>query len=185
MDIITILLIAIGLSFDTFAVSVSTGLAITKIRFWQAVKIAITLAFFQALMPFFGWLFGKQVEHLISNYDHWIAFGLLLILGIRMIYESFKKDEVDKSFNPLNSTVLIGMAVATSIDALVVGVSFAFINMNIYWSVFLIGAVTFLVAMTGILFGKKVGGNHGKRMEIIGGLILIGIGVKILISHLI
>lgn len=120
-DIITILLIAIGLSFDTFAVSVSTGLAISKIRFWQAVKIALTLAFFQALMPFSGWLFGKQVEHLISNYDHWLAFGLLFILGIRMIYESFRKDKEDKSFNPLNSTVLIGMAVATSIDALVVG----------------------------------------------------------------
>lgn len=184
MDIITILLIAIGLSFDTFAVSVSTGLAISKIRFWQAVKIAITLAFFQAAMPFLGWFFGKQVEHLISNYDHWIAFGLLSILGIRMIYESFQKDKEDKSFNPLNTSVLIGMAVATSIDALVVGVSFAFINMNIYWSVILIGAVTFLVSMTGILFGKKAGGNHGKRMEIIGGLILIGIGLKILISHL-
>jgi len=83
-------------------------------------------------MPFLGWLFGKQVEHLISNYDHWIAFGLLSILGIRMIYESFQKDKEDKSFNPLNTTVLIGMAVATSIDALVVGVSFAFMNMNIY-----------------------------------------------------
>lgn len=82
-------------------------------------------------MPFIGWLFGKQVEHLISNYDHWIAFGLLFILGIRMIYESFQKNKEESNFNPLNATVLIGMAVATSIDALVVGVSFAFINVNI------------------------------------------------------
>ena len=135
-------------------------------------------------MPLFGWLLGKQVEQLINNYDHWIAFGLLAILGFKMVYESFKNDVVKSTFNPLRLTILIGMALATSIDALVVGVSFAFINMNIYWSILVIAVVTFLVSMTGILFGKKVGGRLGKRMEVIGGLILIGIGLKILISHL-
>ncbi len=184
MDFITIFLIAIGLSFDTFAVSVTTGLTISHIRFWQGIRIAIILAFFQALMPFIGWLIGKQVENLISNYDHWIAFGLLSILGIKMIYESFSKDEENKKFNPLIIWVVIGMAVATSIDALVVGVSFAFIEINIYWSLLIIGFVTFLVSMIGMLLGKKVGSKLGKRMEIIGGIILIGIGLKILLSHL-
>ena len=101
-----------------------------------------------------------------------------------MVYESLKNDNEKSTFNPLRISILIGMALATSVDALVVGVSFAFINMNIYWSVLVIATVTFLVSMAGILFGKKVGGRLGKRMEVIGGLILIGIGLKILLSHL-
>ncbi len=184
MDFITIFLIAIGLSFDTFAVSITSGLTIKNIRFWQGVKIAITLAFFQALMPLIGWFFGKQIESLISNYDHWIAFGLLALLGFKMVYESLSNEKENSNFNPLDPLILIGMAIATSIDALVVGISFAFINMNIYWSILIIGTVTFIVAMIGMLFGKKVGGRLGKRMEIIGGFILVGIGLKILLSHL-
>jgi putative Mn2+ efflux pump MntP len=119
-----------------------------------------------------------------SNYDHWIAFGLLSLLGFKMAYQSFAKNEENRSFNPFKLIVLIGMAIATSIDALVVGISFAFINLNIYLSILIIGVVTFLVSMSGILFGKKIGGKLGQKMEIIGGLILIGIGVKILLSHL-
>ena len=186
MDFITLLIIAIGLSFDTFAVSVSTGLTICEIRLWQAVRVAIVLAIFQAAMPLIGWILGTQVASYINEYDHWIAFGLLTILGGKMIYESFKEKEEEKKFNPLKLTVLIGMAIATSIDALVVGVSFAFFkDLNIYWTILIIGAVTFLVAMIGMLFGKKVGNRFGTKMEIIGGLILIGIGLKILISHVI
>ncbi len=184
MDFITILLIAVGLSFDTFAVSITTGLTIKHIKFWQGVKIAFTLAFFQALMPLLGWIFGKQIESLISNYDHWIAFGLLALLGLKMVYESLSNEKENSNFNPLDPLILVGMAIATSIDALVVGISFAFINMNIYWSILIIGVVTFIVSMIGMLFGKKIGGKLGKRMEIIGGLILIGIGLKILFSHL-
>jgi putative Mn2+ efflux pump MntP len=184
MDLITILLIAVGLSFDTFAVSVSSGLTIRQIRFMQAVKIAFTLAFFQSLMPLIGWMVGSQFSGPVVNYDHWVAFGLLSALGLKMAYESFKKDNEKSNFNPLNLAVLLGMAVATSIDALVVGVSFALIEVNIYWTVLVIGVVTFLVSMAGMLFGKKVGGKLGKRMEIIGGLILIGIGIKILLEHL-
>lgn len=181
MDFITILLIAIGLSFDTFAVSVSTGISIYAIKFHQAMKVAFILSFFQSLMPFMGWFIGKQVQHLISNYDHWVAFGLLFLLGLKMIYDSFKNESGRKL---INLTFLIGMALATSIDALVVGISFAFMDTNIYWSILIIGVVTFLVSMTGIFCGKEVGGKLGKRMEILGGLILIGIGFKILISHL-
>lgn len=184
MDFITLIIIAIGLTFDTFAVSISTGLVANHIRFWQATKVAVTLAFFQALMPFIGWFIGTQVKHLISNYDHWIAFGLLAIIGIKMIIESLKKEEDKKDFNPFKPSVLIGMAIATSIDALIVGVSFAFIKVNIYYSVGIIGFVTYVVAMLGMLFGKSAGKWFGKKMEIIGGLILIGIGVKILLEHL-
>ena len=185
MDYISLILIAFGLSFDTFAVSVSTGIKITYLKFKQALKIALTFGFFQALMPLIGWFLGVQIESYISNYDHWIAFGLLAILGLRMIYESFSKEENNTSANPLNPVILIGMAIATSIDALVVGVSFAFMNMNIYLSVAIIGLVTFLVSMVGMLFGKKVGGKLGKRMEIVGGIILIIIGLKMLFSHII
>jgi len=183
MDFFTLLLIAIGLSFDTFAASVSTGLAVNHIKFWQGVKVAIILAFFQSLMPLIGWFAGKQIASLISDYDHWIAFGLLGALGLKMIYESFVQEEKQDEADPLRFTILIGIAIATSIDALVVGVSFAFMEMNIYWSVFVIGAVTFLVSMIGMLFGKQAGGWFGKKMEIVGGLILIGIGIKILIEH--
>ncbi|MEI6764954.1 MAG: manganese efflux pump MntP family protein [Bacteroidota bacterium] len=184
MDLLSIILIAIGLSADTFAVSVSTGLVVNNIRFWQGVRFALVMAILQTLMPFAGWFAGSQVASYISNYDHWIAFGLLSVLGIKMILESFKKDKEESSFNPLKLTVMLGIAIATSIDALVVGVSFAMIQMNIYLSILIIGFVTFLVSMIGMLFGKKVGSRFGKRMEIIGGIILIGIGVKILLSHL-
>lgn len=184
MDFITIFLIAIGLSFDTFAVSVSTGLSLNSIRFWQAVRIAVLFAFFQALMPFMGWLLGKQIEQMLSNYDHWIAFVLLLILGLKMIFESFKTETKKNDLAFPKPSILIGMAIATSIDALVVGISFAFISINIYWSILIIGFITFLVAMLGMLFGKTVGSKFGNKMEFFGGLILIGIGLKILLSHL-
>ena len=177
------ILIAIGLSFDTFAVSVSTGLLINHIKFWQATRVAFILMIFQSLMPFAGWFTGRQIQHILSNYDHWIAFTLLAILGIKMIYESLKREEGKRTFNPLKLTVLIWMAIATSIDALIVGVSFAMININIYLAMLIIGFITFLASMLGMLFGKKVGGRFGKRMEIVGGLILIGIGTKILIEH--
>jgi len=184
MDLITIFIIAIGLSFDTFAVSVSTGLSVNKIRFSQGVKVAFIFAFFQALMPFIGWFIGKQIEKLISDYDHWIAFGLLLVLGLKMIYESFNNES--KSNAPIfpKLSLLIGMAIATSIDALVVGISFAFIQFNIYWAILIIGLTTFMVAMLGMLLGKTVGNKFGRKIEIIGGLILIGIGLKILFSHI-
>lgn len=184
MDIITIFLIAIGLSFDTFAVSISTGLVIKQIKFKQALKIAFVLAFLQTLMPFIGWFAGKQIFSLIKSFDHWLAFILLSILGVKMIFESFKKEEEKKNFNPLKLSVLLGMGIATSIDALVVGVSFAFIRTNIWLAIAIIGFITFLVAMLGMLFGKNVGNKFGKRFEILGGLILISIGVKILISHI-
>jgi manganese efflux pump family protein len=182
MHILTILIIAIGLSFDTFAVSVSSGVILPKIRFYEGIRIAIVLALFQALMPLIGWLAGKGIVGYAKALDHWIAFILLSGLGLKMIYESFSKDE-DRKLNPLQLKVRISMAIATSIDALIVGFSFAFLEYRIVISTLIIGSVTFLVSMLGLLFGKKVGERLGKRMEIIGGIILIGIGVKILIEH--
>jgi manganese efflux pump family protein len=183
MGIITILLIAFGLSFDTFAVSVSSGLILRKINFFDAMKIAFVLALFQGLMPLIGWLIGSGLRKYMMAYDHWIAFILLSVLGTKMIYESFQSEDERKPINPMRFTVMLSMAIATSIDALIVGLSFAFFELNIYLTVLLIGTVTFIVAMLGILFGKKAGAHLGQRMEIVGGLILIAIGFKILIEH--
>ncbi len=183
MDFFTLILISIGLSFDTFAVSVSTGLVISNIKFWQATRVAFILMIFQSLMPFIGWFTGKQIQQIISNYDHWIAFALLALLGLKMINESFKREKGKSFTDPLKFSVIVWMAVATSIDALIVGVSFALINLNIYMAMFIIGFITFLVSMLGMLFGKKLGARFGKRMEIVGGIILVSIGIKILIDH--
>jgi putative Mn2+ efflux pump MntP len=184
MEIITIFLIAISLSFDTFAVSISSGLILRKIDFFNATKIAITLAVFQAAMPLVGWLAGSGIKNYAESFDHWIAFGILGLLGGKMIYESYKTDPEDRSFNPLDIRVMIGMAIATSIDALIVGFSFALLNYKILISVGIIGVVTYIVAMLGMLFGKKIGSRMGRRMEMIGGIMLFLIGLKILIEHL-
>lgn len=184
MELLTIILIGLGLTGDTLAVSITTGLAICKIRFTQALRIAIVLAFFQALMPLLGWFLGIQVREYIKDFDHWIAFVLLLLIGGKMIVEAFKKEEEKKGFNPLKPMVLIGIAIATSIDALVVGVSFAFIQVDIVTTIGIIGFLTFMVSMIGVFIGKKTGNLFGKKVEILGGFILIGIGVKILLQHL-
>jgi manganese efflux pump family protein len=184
LDLLIIFLTAIGLSFDTFAVSVSSGIVKNEITFFNAMKIAFSLAFFQSMMPLAGWAIGIKIKEFVSSVDHWIAFGLLSIIGLKMILESLKKEKENTFFNPLNFLFLIGMSVATSIDAFVVGVSFGFVNMSIFVPLLIIGAVTFIVSMLGILFGKKAGAHFGKKMEILGGIILIGIGTKILIQHL-
>ncbi|BDX38686.1 putative manganese efflux pump MntP [Tenuifilaceae bacterium CYCD] len=183
MTIFTLLILAIGLSFDTFAVSISNGIARKQIVFKEAFLIASVFGLFQALMPILGWLGGLSIKNYIIPFDHWIAFGLLCIIGLKMILESFKNDE-EKDFNPLNPKIMIMMAIATSIDALAVGVSFAIIEVNMLLAFLVIGFVTFIVAMLGMLFGKKIGDRIGRRMEILGGIILITIGVKILIEHL-
>jgi putative Mn2+ efflux pump MntP len=184
MDIFTIILIGIGLTGDTFAVSVSTGLSISKIQFVQALRIALVLAVFQGLMPMIGWFLGIQIRDYIIDYDHWIAFALLTAIGGKMILESLKHESEKKPFNPLKNSVLITIAIATSIDALIVGVSFAFIDVNILLSAGIIWFLTFFVSMTGVFIGKKTGELFGKKVEIIGGIILIAIGIKILFQHL-
>ena len=186
MAFLTLFLIAIGLTFDTFAVSISTGVIANSIRFPQATRVALVLALFQAVMPLIGWLIGTQVESLIGDYDHWIAFGLLSVIGIKMIIESLKKVEHRKDLNPFKKpAVLLGMALATSIDALIVGISFAFLDVNILLSMGVIFFTTYVVAMLGMLFGKNAGKWFGRKVEILGGLILILIGGNILFEHII
>jgi manganese efflux pump family protein len=181
---ITFFFIGIGLCFDTFAVSVSFGILKREIQFMKAARVAIILALFQALMPVIGWLIGMSVKNLISSIDHWIAFGLLFLIGARMIYEGVREEEERREFDPSRLGVLLGVAVATSIDALVVGLSFGFLDNHILFPAAVIGMVTFIAAMLGMLFGKKISGKTSHRSIIVGGVILILIGLKILLEHL-
>lgn len=183
-QLITFLFIGVGLSFDSFAVSVSCGLMKREIKFLQAAVVAGSLAFFQAIFPVFGWLIGSSLKTLIVSVDHWIAFGLLSFIGARMIIEGIKPDGSLKSFNPFHLRVLIGLSVATSIDALVVGLSFGFLNLPIFFPVIIIGGVTFIASMLGMLFGKSIPAKRSHQAIILGGIILITIGIKILIEHL-
>lgn len=185
MEILTIIVIGIGLSFDSFAVSLSSGMIDKKIVFWNACKIAFFLALFQGAFPVIGWLIGSYIEKSAEQADHWIAFGLLAIVGGKMIWEQFQKEEEVKPKNPLKMSVLIGMSIATSIDAFVVGIGFGLLSLNILVAALIIGAITFIASMTGIFLGKKAAGKLGSYANLIGGVILIIIGTKILIEHLI
>lgn len=184
MEILTVILLAIGLSFDSFAVSVCSGLNLPHIRFYQAAKIAIFLALFQACMPLIGWLLGNSMKTLIEPVDHWIAFGLLSLIGGKMIIESFMNSESREIKNPLHIRVILLLSLATSIDALAVGFSFSTMIEKILLPVIIIGLVTFIASMLGILLGKKTGPTFNRYAEIFGGLILIIIGSKILIEHI-
>ncbi len=183
-QLITFFLIGIGLSFDSFAVSVSCGLMRREIRFMQAAVVASSLAFFQAAFPVIGWLIGSTLKNLITSVDHWIAFGLLAFIGIKMIIEGTKKNGTLTDFDPFKLSVLIGLSIATSIDALVVGLSFGFLNMPIWFPVIVIGTVTFIASMLGMLFGKYIPAKRSRQSLILGGVILISIGIKILVEHL-
>lgn len=185
MGIVTILFIAIGLSMDAFAVAVSSGVTIRTLKFSHAFKIALFFGGFQAIMPVIGWLAGISVRNLIANYDHWIAFSILSIIGIKMIYESFKFKSCERCTNPTKFYTLLLLAIATSIDALAVGTTFAFLNIVIAVPVIVIGAVTFVISFTGVYIGGKFGHLFENKIEILGGLCLVGIGIKILIEHLI
>lgn len=181
---ITFILIGIGLSFDSFAVSVSCGLMKQEIKFRQAVPVAFSLAFFQAFFPVLGWFLGTKISNLIASFDHWIAFGLLSVIGIKMIIEGIKPEGMLKKFNPFDIKVLIGLSVATSIDALVVGLSFGFLEMPILFPVAIIGGVTFIASMLGMLSGKNVPAKLSHKSLIVGGVILTIIGIKVLAEHL-
>ena len=169
---------------DALAVSISHGITINKQRTNHALKIGLFFGSFQALMPFIGWSAGLNLRNLISGVDHWIAFGLLTFIGCKMIYESKKMDGRGKETKPLNLPTLLVLSVATSIDALAVGISFALLKISIVTPIIVIGVVTFVLSFLGVLTGSKIGHFFEKKIEILGGLILIGIGIKILIEHL-
>lgn len=169
---------------DAFAVSITSGIAIKNLKIKNALKIAIFFGSFQAFMPIIGWLAGLSLKYFISGIDHWIAFGLLSFIGCKMIYESIKIESFEKKDNPLNIYVLLILPVATSIDALVVGMSFSFLKISIITPIIIIGAITFLLSFFGVFIGKKLDHFFEKKIKIVGGLILIVIGIKILVGHL-
>ena len=184
MEVLMVIFLAIGLSFDSFAVSVCSGLNLPHIRFQQAAKIALFLALFQGLMPLLGWMIGNSMKSLIEPVDHWLAFGLLTLIGGKMITESFISSEEREIKNPLLIRVILMLSLATSIDALAVGFSFATLLDKILFAALIIGLVTFVASMLGILLGKKTGPKINRYAEIMGGLILIMIGCKVLYQHL-
>lgn len=184
MDIISIIFIAFGLAMDAFAVSITSGLIIKHLRVNNALKIAMFFGAFQAIMPLIGWSAGLSFRDFISGVDHWIAFGLLSIIGCKMIYESSKMGSNEKKIDPLNLYVLFILSIATSIDALAVGLSLSFLDVPIALPAIIIGVVTFLLSLLGVYLGNRIGHFFERKIELIGGLILIGIGIKILIEHL-
>ena len=182
MSVIEILVLALGLSMDAFAVSICKGLSVYKMKPKYSVITGLYFGGFQMLMPAVGYFLGKQFESLITNIDHWIAFGLLLLIGANMIRESFSKDEnVNDSFS---FKTMLPLAVATSIDALAVGITFAFLQVNVFISCGIIGAVTFIISAAGVKIGNVFGTKYKQKAEIAGGIALILIGTKILLEHL-
>lgn len=182
-------ILAIGLAMDCFAVSIASGITLKRVLWRPMLTMAIAFGLFQALMPLIGWMFASTFSHLIESVDHWIAFAILVLLGGRMACESFKNDENKQPINPNNLKVTLTMAVATSIDALAVGVSFAFLGINEYStilpSIAIIGFVSLALSLAGLLCGILCGCHAEKlKAEFWGGIILILIGTKILIEHL-
>lgn len=184
MSFLSILALGVALSMDALAVAVASGGTLRPFTVRQALRIALAFGGFQALMPMLGWAAGITVRAQVERWDHWIAFGLLAAIGGKMVYSSFKIEEAErKAANCLSFTTLLMLALATSIDALAVGLSLSFLKVFILWPALIIGAVTFTISLAGVGVGYKFGHFHEKRMELLGGLILIGIGIKIAAEH--
>lgn len=185
MELLSVIAIAVGLAMDTFAVSIVTGAAYKKLHIRHTLRMAGFFGGFQAFMPVVGYLAGLTVRQYVSNYDHWIAFGILAAVGLKMIYESFKIKEERKTPNPANLMVVLALALATSIDALAVGITISLITHAIALAAIIIGVVTFGLSFAGVYIGKKFGHFFEGSIEIIGGLVLIGLGLKIVIQHVV
>ena len=188
MGFIELFLIGVGLSMDAFAVAICQGLSMTKIKWGHALTVGLYFGGFQALMPFIGWMLGSQFADRIQQYDHWIAFILLVLIGGNMIREALSGDEEDAAQAEtdlrLDHKKLFLMAIATSIDALAIGVTFAFLETAILPAIGIIGCTTFCISVAGVAVGCWFGARYKKRAEITGGAILVLLGVKILLEHL-
>ncbi len=182
MTFAELLLIGVGLSMDAFAVAVCKGLGMRKFNTGQAGIIALFFGFFQAAMPMLGWLLGRQFEHYITSIDHWIAFALLGFIGGKMIVEAIRGGEDESTRFDIKE--LLVLAVATSIDALAVGITFAFLGISIVSSAVTIGVTTFLISFAGVAIGNRFGTKLKDKAELLGGVILVLLGVKILLEHL-
>ncbi|MGN1403856.1 MAG: manganese efflux pump MntP family protein [Ruminococcus sp.] len=189
MGIIELLLTAVGLAMDAFAVSICKGLGMRKMRYGQAVVIGLYFGVFQGLMPLIGWLLGTSFSRYIQAFDHWIAFVLLALIGGKMLWDVFHEEDEAASAQKLDAKLdhreLFMLAIATSIDALAVGIAFACLDVEIWSSVSIIAIVTFVISFCGVWIGNRFGNRFEKKAGIAGGIVLIGIGVKILADHLI
>jgi manganese efflux pump family protein len=184
MSLTTTFLIALSMAMDAFAVSMCSGLKIGPGP-RPVFRIAFHFGLFQALMPVMGWLFGNTIEPLVKNFDHWVAFGLLAFVGIRMIRSGLSKSEEEIIRDPSRGLTMVMLSIAVSIDALAIGLSLAFLDVDIWTPALIIGLVTGSLSLIGLRMGNGVGKRFGKPVEVLGGLVLIGIGARILASHLI
>jgi putative Mn2+ efflux pump MntP len=183
MSLLTIFLLAIGLGIDAFSVAIGIG-AVNRKKSWAPVlRLSLAFGCFQFVMPLIGWLAGSTVVSLIDNFDHWIAFALLAVVGGKMIWEGFEKESGEEKADQTRGWPLLILSIATSIDALAVGFSFSLLKTPILFPALIIGVVCFAMTAVGMIFGKGLARIFGKKVEILGGLVLIAIGVKILIEH--
>lgn len=183
MSLLSIFFIAVALSFDVLAVCAAGGASEKHISFYEAFRAALFFGFSQALAPLIGFLVGVRLEYFISSFDHWVAFLLLSILGLKMFIESLDQKK-EKTFDMHDPKILFLLSLATGVDALVAGITFAFLPVSIWLAIAIIGSTTLIIALFSILLGHKFGKLWGRKVEILGGLILIVIGLKILLSHL-
>jgi manganese efflux pump family protein len=184
MNLFSIFFIAIGLSMDAFAVSITSGFTIKQLKIRHVLIIASSFGIFQAIMPILGWYSVLSFSNYVEAYDHWLAFGLLFVIGCKMIYEALSGKLDQNKPAEINFKTLFILSIATSIDALAVGISFAFLKIVIIMPVIIIGCVTFAFSIAGVYIGNKLGHLFEKKIEIIGGIILILIGIKVLFEHL-
>lgn len=185
MNLLSIFFVAVGLAMDAFAVSIASGVSIRNLRIRHILVIAFAFGFFQGIMPVIGWFAGMGFRDKISSVDHWVAFGLLFVVGAKMIYESFAIEEEAQPSDPgLNATRLLLLSIATSIDALAVGLTFSCINVEIITPALIIALVTLVMSIAGVIIGDKIGHLFEGKIELVGGIILIAIGVRILFDHL-
>ena len=183
MGVIELLLIALGLSMDAFAVSVGKGLSVQKINPRHSLSVGVWFGGFQALMPLIGYFLGVSFASLVESFDHWIAFILLGIIGFNMIREALSNDECEAAHPDFSARTMLMMAIATSIDALAVGVSFAFLHIDIWSAASIIGVTTFILSIVGLRIGNIFGCRYKSKAEFAGGAILMVMGIKILIEH--
>ncbi len=184
MGVLAIIMIAIGLAMDAFSVAICKGLSMKKFDMKKALIIGSYFGIFQGIMPVIGFLLGSSFSTIIEKYDHWIAFALLVLIGINMIREAFGKEDDESTNDSVDFKSMIWLAIATSIDALTVGITFSFLNVNILFAALMIGVITFILSVLGVLIGNKFGSKYEKKAQIVGGIILILMGIKILIEHL-
>lgn len=186
MDILSVIIIALGLSLDCFAISITGGIILKEKRLLRIIQFSLLFGAFHVIMPLLGWLLGFKLKEYIEDYDHWVAFVLLILIGVKMLYEGIKCKKTDSDALTFSKLLpLLGLALASSIDALIVGVSLAVIDISIYSTAFIIGSVTMVVTFSGGVLGRRISKYIKFRMDIVGGIVLILIGIKIIFEHMV